>query len=291
MGRICFPTVAIATCAAVAGVEKDDLQLMESLQKQGIEAVHAVWDDTEIEWQSFALVVIRSTWDYAERREEFLAWAKRLRRVLNSFPTLQWNTDKRYLNDLAKAGLPVIPTRFLEPDDDFVPPSSPYVVKPAVSCGAKNTARYHAGDEDQARDHVRHLQATGRTVMIQPYLAGIEVKGEVAVMFIGGAYSHSICRGALLNRSGLREEGVPIPLNVQAYEATPQERSLAESVMAHLPGGLNDLLYGRVDLVPGPLGEPKILEVELTEPSLFLDFSKNGVKRLAGCIANALADI
>jgi glutathione synthase/RimK-type ligase-like ATP-grasp enzyme len=283
-------TVAIATCAEVAGVEKDDLQLIEALNRRGIQAIHAVWDDAEVDWQSFALVVIRSTWDYPERRGEFLAWASQLRRVSNPLPILRWNTDKRYLDDLTRAGLPVIPTRFLDPEDVFEPPSTPFIVKPAVSCGAKNTARYHPGDLVQARDHVRRLQAQGRSVMIQPYLAGIEVKGKVALMFLGGAYSHTICRDALLKQPGLPDHKVAIPLNVRAYEPTPQERSLAERVMAHLPGGWPDLLYGRVDLVPGPQGEPMILEVELTEPSLFLDFSKNGVERLADCIANALAN-
>src|SRR5262249_16815119 len=155
----------------------------------GIEAVHAVWDDPEVDWQSFTLVVIRSTWDYSDRRDEFLAWAGRLRRVLNPLRILRWNTDKRYLNDLARKGMPVIPTRFVEPEDVFEPPSFPFVVKPAVSCGAKNTARYDAGDIAEARDHVHRLQTCGRTVMVQPYLPDIEAKGEVSVLHIGGAYS------------------------------------------------------------------------------------------------------
>jgi glutathione synthase/RimK-type ligase-like ATP-grasp enzyme len=213
--------IGIATCAAVAGVETDDLQLIDALQRRGIKAVHAVWDDPEVDWQSFALVVIRSTWDYPERRGEFLAWAGKLPRVSNPWPILRWNTDKRYLDDLSRAGLPVIPTRFLEPEDVFEPPSFPFVVKPAVSCGAKNTARYQITDEVQARDHVRRLQANGRIVMIQPYYPGIEVRGEVALMFLGGFSSHSICRHALLQQPGLPDQAAALPLNVRAYEATP----------------------------------------------------------------------
>ena len=191
--------VAIATCSEVVGKESDDLRVIEALQRRGVVAVHAVWDDPDVNWSSFALVVIRSTWDYPERRGEFLAWAKQLRTVLNPWPILGWNTDKRYLDDLARVGLPIIPTRFLEPDDTFEPPPHPFVVKPAVSCGARDTARYEAGDEARACEHVRRLQVRGRTVMVQPYLADIEAKGEVAVMFLGGTYSHSIWRGALLN--------------------------------------------------------------------------------------------
>jgi glutathione synthase/RimK-type ligase-like ATP-grasp enzyme len=280
-------TVAIATCATVAGVEKDDLKVIEALRKRGVEAVHAAWDDPRVDWPSFALVVIRSTWDYPQRHAEFLAWANRLPRVLNPLPILRWNTDKRYLDDLAGAGISVVPTRFLEPGDGFEPPSSPFVVKPAVSCSAKDTARYHADDKTQARDHVRRLQASGRTVMVQPYCSDIEGKGEIAILFIGGAYSHSICRDAVLKHPGL--SGVAIPENVRAYQPKPTELSLAERVMSHIPGGSSSLLYGRVDLIPGLNGEPMVLEVELTEPTLFLEFSKGGVERLADCIASALA--
>jgi glutathione synthase/RimK-type ligase-like ATP-grasp enzyme len=280
--------VAIATCAAVAGTEQDDLQLIEALQQRGIQAVHTVWDNPTVDW-SFDLVVIRSTWDYPERRGEFLAWASQLHRVLNPWPILRWNTDKHYLNDLARAGLPIIPTHFLEPEDVFEPPAQPFVVKPAVSCGARYAARYLPGDEALARDHVHRLQEQGRSVMIQPYQADIEGKGEVALMFLGGAYSHAICRDALLKQPGLPDQGAALPLNVRVHEATPEERSVAERVMTHLPVDAAQLLYGRVDLVPGPQGEPLILEVELTEPSLFLAFSRDGVERLAESIANALA--
>lgn len=124
--------VALATCAAVAGAEKDDLRVIEALQHRGIETVHATWNDPNVNWNSFRLVVIRSTWDYIERRDDFLAWADQLPKVLNPAPILCWNTDKRYLGDVAKAGMPVIPTHFREPGDAFDPPPTPFFIKPAI---------------------------------------------------------------------------------------------------------------------------------------------------------------
>jgi glutathione synthase/RimK-type ligase-like ATP-grasp enzyme len=289
MGRRRSP-VAVATCSKVVGKEADDLQVIDALRRRGIAAAHAAWDDPGVDWPSFALVVIRSTWDYPGRRDEFLTWASRLQRVLNPLPTLKWNTDKHYLDDLARAGLPVVPTRFLEPGDAFEVPTSPFVVKPAVSCDAQDTARYRPDDGAEARDHVRRLQAGGRTVMVQPYLSDIEANGEVAVVFIGGGYSHSIRRSALLTRAGPPDDTAVKPLNVRPHEATPAERSLADRVMAHVPGGPSGLLYGRVDLAPGPDGGPLLLEVELTEPTLFLEFSGGGAGRLADGIAAALAE-
>jgi glutathione synthase/RimK-type ligase-like ATP-grasp enzyme len=294
MGRNHVPTrpasapVAIATCTAMVGKEKDDLRLIDALGRRGIEAVHAAWDDANVDWSLFPLVVIRSTWDYPDRRSAFVAWASKLPRVINPAPVLRWNTDKRYLHDLANAGLPIIPTRFLEPTDVFEPFPVPFVVKPAVSCGAKNTIRYERGDQAEALDQVRRLQAQSRTVMVQPYLAEVEAQGEINVVWIGGAYSHAIRRTALLKHSG--QSGENQPLDVQPHEATPQERSLADRVMSFLAGGPSALLYGRVDLVPGANGEPMILEVELTEPSLFLAYSAGACRRLADCIASAVSE-
>ncbi|HEV8062820.1 MAG TPA: hypothetical protein VGP68_23275 [Gemmataceae bacterium] len=284
------PAVAIASCAQFAGTEKEDHQVIAVLGQRGLTVAHAAWDDPFVDWSSFALVVIRSTWDYPQRIDEFLAWASRLPRVSNPWPILKWNTDKRYLNDLSRAGVPVIPTCFLEPGEDFEPPSEVYVVKPAISCGAKDTARYQAGQECQARAHVQRLQAGGRTVMIQPYLAGIESTGEISMMFIGGHYSHSVCRGAMLNDKSSFYE-ISYPPNVRPYEATPADHLLADQVMANIPGGSNQLLFARIDLIPGPAGKPLLLEAELTEPYLFLDFKPGGAERLADGIMKELASV
>lgn len=277
--------VAIATCADVVEKEPDDLQVITALHCRDIKAVHAAWDDASVGWSAFDLVVIRSTWDYPLRRDAFLAWAERLPRVLNPAPVLRWNTDKRYLDHFTQAGLPVIPTRFLGPADPFLLPTTPFVVKPAISCGARDTARYAPGDWAAALEHVRRLQREERTVMVQPYLAEIEAKGEVGVVFIGGAFSHAIRRAALLNAGQPAEE---VPLGVRRHELTMEEKQLAESVLNAIPSLTSPLLYGRVDLAPGPDGSPLLLEVELTEPALFLDFSNNGVDRLADAIASAL---
>ena len=99
-----FGPVVLATCSAVAGQEPEDLQVIESLRRQGIEALHVAWDDPDFEWPTVPLTVVRSTWDYPARRTEFLTWADCQPYVLNPASVLRWNTDKHYLNDLADAG-------------------------------------------------------------------------------------------------------------------------------------------------------------------------------------------
>jgi hypothetical protein len=244
--------VAIATCAAVAGVETEDLQVIEALTRRSINAVHAVWNDPAVDWSSFPLVVIRSTWDYPDHHRAFLAWAGQLRRVLNPLPILRWNTDKRYLNDLGSAGLPVIPTHFLTTKDVFEPPSSPFVVKPAVSYGAKDTARYDARNIAQARDHVRRLQARGQDC---PGPAGRHLRAPrhlpapagARPRTAGGGLAFRVDRGAPGRRGILITQGgqalhrgpdpaTRLPLSFAAASSAVVGRWPA----AALPGGADD---------------------------------------------------
>jgi glutathione synthase/RimK-type ligase-like ATP-grasp enzyme len=287
-GRSMSVAVAIASCLEFAAKERDDLQVIAALRLRGIEAVHAAWDDESIDWKNFELVVIRSAWDYPLRLGEFLAWAGRLPRVLNSLPVLQWNTNKRYLKDLSASGVPVVPTQFLESGELFELPEHPFVVKPAVSCGARDTALYQVNQSSEARGHIRRLLGEGRAVMFQPYLAEIERSGEISLMFIGGVYSHAVYRAALLHEPGsVAERAVDLSL-IRRFTATPDQLAIAKQALAAIPLDSDSLLYARVDLIPGANGEPLVLEVELTEPYLFLDFSERGVEMLADSIARAV---
>lgn len=280
-------TVALATCAEVPGLDEDGPVLLEALAAHGVDAVPAVWDSTDhVDWSRFALVVVRSTWDYAERRNEFLAWAESLPRVLNPAPVLRWNTDKRYLEVLAARAVPVVPTHFFEPGDAFLPPPGRFVVKPAVSAGSRNTASY--SDGEAARGHVELLQHAGRTVMVQPYVDAVDARGETALVYIGGRYSHAVRKAALLADGQPPAQGLYLDETITAAVPTEAEHETAERALAALPVDAAELLYARVDVVPGP-HRPLVLEVELTEPSLFLLYADGGADRLAEAIADAVA--
>ncbi len=123
--------------------------------------------------------------------------------------------------------------------------------------------------------------------MLQPYLADIERTGEVALICMGGQYSHAICRGALLQDSAHTEARAWDPLNTRPHEPSPAQRDLAARVMVAIPGGSADILYARIDIIPGRGDEPVLLEVELTEPTLFLSYSPGGDGRMADAIVAA----
>lgn len=281
--------MALATCRALPGGDEDADVLLAATGAAGLDADWRVWDDPAVDWDSYDLVVIRSTWDYVPRRDDFAAWAASVPRLANPADVVAWNTDKTYLRELAGAGLPVVPTAWLTSSADEWPAWSDLVVKPTVSAGARDTARYGPAEQDRARDHAARLLSAGRAVMVQPYLSGVDTEGESALVYVGGDYSHSLRKAAVLRPGDDAEtDELYRPEEITERKASEPEQALAERTLAAVPGGPGRLLYARVDLLPGPDGEPVVVEVELAEPSLFLSEAPGSADRFAAAIRNAL---
>lgn len=288
-----LPRIALATCRELPAGDEDSGVLLAACAAAGLDAEWRVWDDPATDWASYDLVVVRSTWDYVPRRDDFTGWAHSVPRLANPADAVTWSTDKAYLRELAAAGVPVVPTTWLAPGDRVDGAvEGDVVVKPAVSAGSADTARYRPGDADRARVHAEALLAAGRTVLVQPYQQAVDEVGETAVVHVGGSYSHALRKGALLRPGDAAEiEGLWRPEEIRATEPTPAELALAELALAAVPGGPGRLLYARVDLLPGPDGAPLVVEVELAEPSLFLSAVPGSADRLAGAIRTALAPL
>lgn len=280
--------VALATCAQVPALDEDDRVLVPALAALGIRAAPAVWDDPRVDWDAFDLVVVRSTWDYPARRERFLAWARAVPAIANRPEVLDWSTDKAYLADLAAAGLPVVPTRFVAPGRPPEPEllalgEGEVVVKPRVGVGSIGAARFGADERGSASRHARALHADGQGAMLQPYLPGVEHgRGETAMVYLGGAFSHAVHKGPML--LGDREafgDGLFLVEQIAARDPEPAEHAAAGAVMEYLVARFGALPYARIDLVPGPDGDPVALECELAECSLFLRTARGAPERCA----------
>jgi glutathione synthase/RimK-type ligase-like ATP-grasp enzyme len=283
------PRIALATCRELPAGDEDSGVLLAACAAAGLDAEWRVWDDPAVDWGSYDLVVIRSTWDYVPRRDDFTGWAAAVPRLANPADVIAWSTDKAYLRELAAAGLPVVPTEWLVPGQTPAGLDGDVVVKPTISAGARDTARYVAGEGDRARAHAAKLLDAGRPVMVQPYLSAIDEAGETAVVHVGGTYSHGLHKGAILRPGDAAEiDELYRPERITAREPSAAERELAERALAAVPGGPDRLLYARVDLIPGPDGDPVVAEVELAEPSLFLTVVPAGADRLAAAIRAAL---
>jgi glutathione synthase/RimK-type ligase-like ATP-grasp enzyme len=267
--------IALATCAALPGGDPDDAHLTAALP----EARFVVWDDRSVDWSAFDLVVIRSTWDYQQRRDEFLAWVRSVPRIVNPPAVVEWNTDKRYLAELPGA----VPTAFLAPGAPFEAPAGEYVVKPTVSAGSRHTARFGPGDALRAEALVAEIHAGARTAMVQPYVPSVDELGETALLYFDGVYSHAIRKGPILRPGADPHEDLFAAEDITPREPSAAERALADAVV----GRAGDLACARVDLVQGGDG-PQLLELELTEPSLFFQHGPGAAERFAAVIRSRL---
>ncbi|MFI5908801.1 RimK family alpha-L-glutamate ligase [Dactylosporangium sp. NPDC051541] len=281
--------VALVTCAELPDLDQDDRALIPALAARGITAEPVAWDAPGVDWAAYDLAVIRNTWDYPKRRAEFTAWARSVPGLANPAAVIEWNTDKRYLRELAAAGIPIVPTTWVEPGDAFVPEGTgEIVVKPAISAGSIDTGRYDLATQAQlVAKEVRRLQDAGRLVMIQPYLEAVDTAGETALLFFAGEFSHAIRKGAIL--TGPYVEGDLLYQNENISPRTPSaaEQALAARVLEALPVPAADLLYTRIDLLPSPDG-PVVIEVELAEPSLFFGYAPGSADRFAAAVERRL---
>jgi hypothetical protein len=286
--------IALVTCDIFPDLWDDDFPLRDALLLRGATVDAVRWDDDTVDWAGYDLAVIRSTWDYVARRDAFVAWAQRVPRLANPADVVAWNTDKRYLSDLAAAGVPVTPTSYVAPGSVWTPPATgSWVIKPTISAGSQDTGRYALpGERALAEAHVERLTAAGRTAMIQPYLAAVDSVGETAVLCTPDAdgsltYSHAIRKGAMLTGPDVGDID-PGSENITPRTPSAAELAVASLALAAIPGGAERLLYARVDMIPGADGEPLVVELELTEPSLFLLSNPAAADRLADAILTRL---
>jgi hypothetical protein len=267
---IFHPRIVLAGCAALPEGDGDDAGLVAALRKHGLHARWLPWDDPGT--LDVDLVILRATWDYIDRLDEFLAWTTRVRNVINGPAVVAWNIDKRYLADLAAAGVPTVPSRFFTPGDRVRLPKGEIVVKPAIGAGSVGAQRFT--DLDEARRRVADLHGEGRTVLVQPYDERVE-DGETALVFIGGRQSHAFTKGPILpppgeapefDDSGTYAEESLTPAEPD-FELWDVGHAALAAAAARLGIDVAELLYARVDVIGGP-SDPQLLELELVEPSL-----------------------
>lgn len=264
------PRIVLAGCQALPEGDGDDAELIAALRRRGLHARWLSWDDPDT--LTADLVILRATWDYIERLEEFLAWTTKVANLVNAPEVVAWNTDKRYLLDLADAGVPIIPSWFVGPGEQVRLPAGEVVVKPAVGAGSVGAQRF--SDSDEARRHAAALHADCSTVLVQPYDARVE-DGETALVFLAGRQSHAFTKGPILpapggrpafDDSGTYAEESLTPAEPD-FELWDVGHAALAAAAAHLDIDVAELLYARVDVIGGP-SDPQLLELELVEPSL-----------------------
>jgi hypothetical protein len=283
-------SVLLATCAAFPDGEEDAAETVAALAEAGIDARWQVWDDPAADWS--LPTVIRSTWDYTERREEFLRWVAGVPVLFNPPHVVRWNSDKRYLADLSGAGVPIVPTQIVPPGDGTTLPADvEYVVKPAVGAGSRGAGRFAAGDLDGGAAQLALLHEAGRTALVQPYCSAVDGDGETSLLYFDGEFSHAVRKGAMLPAGTVHALHAPhlyVEERMSPREPREPELAVGAKVIAYLRERFGeDLLYTRVDLLPAETG-PVLVELELTEPSLFFNLAPGSAGRFAAAVASRL---
>lgn len=296
--------IALVTAREALALDADMPPLVAAFTAAGCDVETPCWDDPAVDWAGFDAALLRSTWDYVPRAAEFRAFVDRVSRLtrLHNPPALvAWSLDKHYLADLARAGVPTVPTRFVEPGEDAtsalgaflrrgearptpaatIGAASEYVVKPAIGAGSKDAARYRVADpadRERAQRHLGSLLAAGRGALLQPYLAGVDADGETAMVYLDGRLSHAIRKGPLLAPGADFVEGLFAAEDIRPREPGKDEGRVAKAAFNAIPGP--PPLYARVDLIRAGDSAPVVLELELVEPSLFVEHGPGAAERL-----------
>jgi glutathione synthase/RimK-type ligase-like ATP-grasp enzyme len=291
-----YPDIALVTARAARELDEDLAPLFAALSSAGTAVRVVEWDDANVDWSQFDFALLRSTWDYSMRLPEFLEWTERASaatRLVNPAPVVRWNTDKHYLAELVRADVRTVPSNFIEPGDSarqamnaflVQHAASEFVVKPAVSSGSRDAQRYGRREIDGAILHIERLLDGERSVVVQPYLDRVDADGETALIYFDGRFSHAIRKGALLRRGEGPTRALFATEHISARTPKLDELRTAERALGAIPFATP--LYARVDLIRDADAAPCVLELELTEPSLFFAYAAGSVERFATLLLN-----
>lgn len=279
-----MPSVAVVTCRELPVPAPDDELLLGALADAGATTAYVAWDDPGFDWSTPDVCVIRSTWDYTAHHDAFVAWADSVPNLWNPSEVVAWNSHKRYLLELADAGVDVVPTRLVPRGTDLDLAADlahlvELIVKPAVSVGSYDT--YRVGPDRPLTDEIVAALVDRHDLLVQPFVASITDPGETAVVVIDGQIAHSFVKRPA-------DGDFRVQLQYGAHNShvdpTRDQARLAEAATAAAREATgSDLLYARVDMVDID-GRPHVMELELIEPDLWLREAPGTLGRLTAAV-------
>lgn len=277
--------IALATSREYPELDEDSVPLLDALRSRGLRCEPRVWD-SGFDPAGARMCLIRSTWDYDSRREEFLSWARKTSDstvLIPSLETVAWNTDKRYLQDLEARGVELVPTAWLAHGERLAdvmqaPGWERAVMKPAVAAGSRGLTRISLDGAAGVQSAADALLERG-AVLVQPFLASVETEGELSLLYADGKLTHAVRKRPRTGDFRVQPEyGGTFALE----EPGASELEAARTVLA----ALDEIPpVARVDLVTGDAGEALLMELELIEPRLFLRAAPDAAARYASAVA------
>lgn len=260
-------------------VEDEESALFNFLSGKGLQLTKVIWNDETVNWRNFDLAILKSPWDYFENIDAFYSWLQHLEDIqlplLNPTSTVKWNADKHYLEEIAKSGLPVIPTSYLEKGNSLdletffsAIASEQVIVKPCVSGGSFHTFKVDTENKTEVIAKVEQLLPE-MAFMVQPFIKEVQTEGEWSLLFFNGKFSHCLLKKA---KSG--DFRVQHFLGGSIHPKLPSFEMLT-AAQQYVNQFAKDCLYARVDgvMIDGTF---TLMELELIEPYMFLFTHENG---------------
>lgn len=279
---------AFLTMESLDGFFCSDHLTYEPLARLGWTIDEVPWTQTEVRWDDFDLVVIRSPWDYTDNPQAFLKVLEQIDRsnaaLANPLDIVRWNLNKEYLRELEAQGIPVVPTLWLTKLEHvdieaaferFA--SEEIVVKPTVGANARDTFRL-ARDSAPSTTEAALRVFRSCPVMVQPFIKSIVDIGEYSLFYFNGNYSHCILKSPKLGDFRVQEEHGGL---IQRCNAPPSLLEIGQRTLNTIDA---QLLYARVDFVYLFPETPAVIEVELIEPSLYFPYAELSPARFASAL-------
>jgi len=284
MTRLC----AFLTMDNMDGFVCDDDLALPAMRSLGWDVDRVSWRNPDADWSRYAIVVIRSAWDYTRDLDGFLAVLQAIETagvpLQNPLALVRWNLHKSYLQELAAQGIAIVPTRWVDrPRRQSVEAlfkefgCQRLVIKPAVGANAEHA---HVLDSATLSAQWPAIEPvfSARQAMIQPFRPAIQEEGEYSLMFMGNRLSHAILKTPKKGDFRSQEEHGS---RISAAKPEPQLVQRAQQALGSLPC---ECLYARADMVRNPAGDFELMELELVEPSLYLRMDPEAPTNLARAI-------
>ncbi len=261
-------------------LDADDRLVAAQLEKRGYDCAVADWRDQTVDWTNAGICVLRSTWDYHLHYPEFLAWLSKVSAqttLWNDGELVRWNSNKRYLFDLKRESIPIVPTVLFEHSSPANLNSvldehgwTKGILKPVVGLSTFGVRKIERNEQD-TQIHLNKMLQTS-DVLLQPFIETVHERGERALVFLGREYSHTVRKSAFQPLAQAGEAGETLE---QPDEA---ELKLARQVLAQVK---KPVAFARIDLIRDADGRDLLMELELVEPSLYLNMFPKAISKFA----------
>ncbi len=282
--------IALLTCATWPGMQEKEQAIAQEFSPH-IQADVVVWNNPSVNLSDYQCLIFRTIWDYFEHPEAFSAWLEKIAQLgiktINPIAAIRRNQHKFYLKDLQNLGVEIIPTVFIPINtscelEAIIPGHwEKVVIKPAVSGGAYLTRLFDVSEVANVMEEYKPIMAQ-RDVLIQPFMPEIQEQGELSMLFFGGQFSHAVLKTPIAGEFRVQSQ---FGGNYRAIEVSEELIATAANIIAAFGG---DLVYARVDGIISD-GKFLLMELELIEPDLYLDYDKSAKKRYIAALKAALA--